>query len=255
MDLYVLGQALFTTVRKKHLTFLAASIAFYAFLSVIPVLVLILVLGTAVGEEAFATRVIALVEDVLSPTATATLQETLQNQTGSSIGILGIVGLLWSSLSVFRGLNIAFVEIYDGHKSISLLTQLRNGIITVLSIGCVVIAISLTSTLVQLSFISHWGIMFVLLFVMFYPIYYLLPPVSVSLRSVLPGVTLAVISWLLLQAGFRLYTTVSSKSALYGALGAAFLLLIWFYAASFFLLLGVALNSIIRQENESELVQ
>lgn len=252
MDLYVVGQVLLTTVRKKHLTFLAASIAFYAFLSVIPVLILILVLGTAVGEEEFATRVIALVEDVLSPTATTTLQETLQNQPGGSIGVLGIVGLLWSSLSVFRGLNIAFVEIYDDRKSISLLTQLRNGIVTVLSIGCIIIAITLTSVFVQLPLVSHWGIMFVFLFVMFYPIYYLLPPVSVSLRSVLPGVILAAVSWLLLQGGFRLYTTVSSKSALYGTLGAAFLLLIWFYAASIFLLLGVALNAIIWQENEED---
>lgn len=245
MDLYAVGQTLLTTAREKHLTFLAASIAFYAFLSVIPVLVLILVLGTAIGEEAFASTVIGLVEDVLSPTATNTLQETLQSQTGSSIGMLGIIGLLWSSLSVFRGLNIAFVEIYDDRKSIPLRTQLRNGIITVLSIGCVITTIAVTGIFVELPVVSHWGVVFALLFVMFYPIYYLLPPISVSLKSILPGVTLAAVSWLLLQGGFRLYTTISSKSALYGALGTAFLLLIWFYAASIFLLLGAALNAIL----------
>lgn len=248
MSLYTLGQTLLTTARKKHLTFLAASITFYAFLSVIPVLILILVLGTAIGEEAFATRVIGIVEDILSPTATETLKETLNSQTGSSIGVLGIIGLLWSSLSVFRGLNIAFVEIYDDHKSIPLYTQLQNGIITILSIGCMITAITVTSVFVQLPVVPRWMIMFVLLFALFYPIYYLLPPLSVSLRRIFPGVALAAISWLLLQEGFRVYTAISSKSALYGALGTAFLPLLWFYVASIFLLLGAALNAILSSQ-------
>lgn len=247
MDLRVVVRSLLATVREKHLTFLAASIAFYAFLSIIPLLVLILVTGTVVGEEAFATTVVTLVEDVLSPTATDTLEETLQQQSGRRIGVLGSLGLLWSSLSVFRGLNIAFAKIYDQRESISLLTQLRNGIITAISIGSVITAMAITSIFVRLPSISRWSILLVLLLVVFYLLYYFLPPVPVSPLNVLPGVVLATVSWLVLRGGFQLYVAFSGKSAVYGTLGAAFLLLIWFYAASSFLLLGAALNAVIAE--------
>lgn len=249
MDLHAIGRAVLTTARKKHITFLAASIAFYAFLSVIPLLVLVLAVGTAVGEEAFATTVVSLVEDVLSPTATDTLEETLRNQTGSTIGAVGFLGLLWSSLSVFRGLNIAFVAIYDERATISLGTQLRNGIISVVSIGSVITVIAVTSIIAPFPAVFRWGIVLVVLLVVFYPLFYFLPPIAVSVRSVLPGVLLATISWLLLQTGFQLYVAVSGRSAVYGTLGAAFLLLIWFYAASVFLLLGAALNAVLATES------
>lgn len=253
MDVQVVGRALLTRVREKHLTFLAASIAFYAFLSIIPLLVLVLVVGTTVGEEAFATTVVMLVEDVLSPAAVDTVEETLQQETGSTIGILGFLGLLWSSLSVFRGLNIAFGEIYDQYESISLVTQVRNGIITALSIGSVVAVIAATSVLVSFPSASRWGISLVLLLVVFYPLYYFLPPDSVSVLGVLPGVVVATVSWVLLQGGFQLYIAISGRSAVYGTLGAAFLLLIWFYAASVFLLLGAALNATLATERMGEL--
>ena len=59
-----------------------------------------------------------------------------------------------------------------------------------------------------------------------------------------PGVVVAIILWLLVSLGFRLYLHFfNSYSATYGSLGAVIILMLWFYLTGAAILLGGEINS------------
>ena len=62
-------------------------------------------------------------------------------------------------------------------------------------------------------------------------------------RWLSPGVVVAVILWLLVSLGFRLYLHFfNSYSATYGSLGALIVLMLWFYLTGAAILLGGEIN-------------
>jgi membrane protein len=76
------------------------------------------------------------------------------------------------------------------------------------------------------------------------PVYYVLPPVDVSLREVLPGAIVAAVGWVLLQAGFGVYATTAGRYGAYGIVGAILLFVTWLYFASIVVLVGGAVNAV-----------
>jgi membrane protein len=86
----------------------------------------------------------------------------------------------------------------------------------------------------------------VVLALSFLPIYYVLPPVEVSVREALPGAVVAAVGWVLLQVGFRVYAANAGRYAAYGLIGAVLLFVTWLYFASIGVLLGAAVNAVRR---------
>lgn len=75
-----------------------------------------------------------------------------------------------------------------------------------------------------------------------------------GIRTILPGVLLAMVSWLLVSIGFSVYVErFANYSVIYGTLGAVIMLLVWLYLASFILIFGAEFNAAlfaIREEKE-----
>jgi membrane protein len=70
-----------------------------------------------------------------------------------------------------------------------------------------------------------------------------LPASDYRRRWLSPGVVVAVILWLLVSLGFRLYLHFfNSYSATYGSLGALIILMFWFYLTGAAILLGAEIN-------------
>lgn len=64
------------------------------------------------------------------------------------------------------------------------------------------------------------------------------------IKTIMPGVALAMISWLVVSVGFSVYVeNVANYSVIYGTLGAVIVLLIWLYLTSFILILGAEFNA------------
>ena len=62
-------------------------------------------------------------------------------------------------------------------------------------------------------------------------------------RAILPGAALATLSWIILSFGYSLYTeNFSNYSAIYGALSAIIVLMIWLYLTALTLILGAEFN-------------
>lgn len=72
-----------------------------------------------------------------------------------------------------------------------------------------------------------------------------------SIRTLLPGITLSLVSWLVISIGFSVYVENFGKySIIYGALGTVIVLLIWLYMTSFLLILGAEFNAALVQLGE-----
>ena len=77
-------------------------------------------------------------------------------------------------------------------------------------------------------------------------VYWAVPNVNYPYRLITPGAALAVIAWVLGSLGFSFYlSNFANYSAIYGSLGVAFALLIYFYISAAVLLFGAEVNAAI----------
>jgi membrane protein len=78
-------------------------------------------------------------------------------------------------------------------------------------------------------------------------IYWLVPSVDQPFRLITPGAALAVIAWVISSLGFSFYlANFADYSVVYGSLGAAIALLLYFYISAGVLLLGAEVNEAIK---------
>ncbi|QCW03747.1 YhjD/YihY/BrkB family envelope integrity protein [Natrinema pallidum] len=237
-------------IQEKNVTFMAASIAYQAFISLIPLLVLVFFLVSFLGSEGLAQQVSSATEGFLPESGQLILEDGIEGSTGSAgTSIIGLLVLLWGSLKIFRGLDTAFSEIYASTEDNSLVDQLRDGAVVFGTIGVALAAAGATSIVFAFFPNSHFiGLLNPLLLVVgltiaFLPMYYLFPDVDVSIRGVLPGVIVAAVGWAALQSLFQVYVAISSSSDSAGPIGAILLLLTWLYFGGLILLVGAVVNA------------
>ncbi|MFC5972564.1 YihY/virulence factor BrkB family protein [Halomarina salina] len=247
-------RAIVREARVEKLTFMAGSIAYHAFVSLLPALVLLFAVSSTLGvsvqggiEELTGTLLSQDVSRQLIDDITSTNQST-------SLSIVGLAVLVWGSLRIFRGLDTAFSDIYESEAANTFTDQITDG---VLVLGTFAVAI-VAAVWVQSRFpITGGGPLVALvgglvtvvgLTVAFLPMYYVFPDADVSVTEVLPGVVVASVGLTLFALLFKVYITFSGNadSAQSGSLVAAIILLLtWLYFSSLVILLGVAVNAVL----------
>lgn len=71
-------------------------------------------------------------------------------------------------------------------------------------------------------------------------------------KAILPGITAALVSWLLVSIGFSFYVeNFAHYSVIYGTLGTMIVLLMWLYMTAIILILGAELNSALQTVREN----
>jgi membrane protein len=245
-------RAMAAETKENHLTFMAGSLAFYAFLSLIPLFILAFIAASVVGGEAFAQQVTGLLESVLTDSAREVLADVLTDpsgQTGASA--LGLATLLWSALKLFRGLDIAFDAVYGVREAKSLLKQLRDAIVVLVAVGLAVGTVVLVGGVLALvplfPTVERFGALLLVvgLSVAFLPLYYFVPDVELSVLEVLPGTVLAAFGWALTEFAFGFYVAYAGQYAAYGVVGGVLLVLIWLYYSCSVLLFGAVVNVVL----------
>ena len=244
--------------RSDRITFIAAGLAYYALISFVPLLLLALVVTSFFGEIELVSMLVAEVSQTLGEESGELLTEALTGAAGrGGATVFSLAVLLWSGLRLFRGLDIAFSEVYGDPGPQSILAQLRNAAITLGAVG-----ISVSATVIIGAVIAGLGIGMIVegrdtigivgtavlplgLTVAFLPLYYVLPGADVTVREALPGALFAAIGWTALQTVFRLYATIAGSYQAYGVLGGVLLLVTFLYFGGLILLLGTVLNAVL----------
>lgn len=238
--------------RVKNVPFMAGSIAYSAFVSLLPLVLLLTIAAAVVGGESLADRVQVVTENYLSPSGQSLLADSIA-QASSQVGlsILGVVVLLWGVLRVFRALDTAFSAIYDTQLRNDLPNQFKDGIVVLVSLAVALfvvlvagLALRLVPTL-PLPQLTEEVLLIFALSIVFAPIFYVFPDVDLSFKRIVPGAVFAAVGWTVLNAGFGVYVAYSSTQALYGVIGGVILLITFLYFGALVILIGAVTNVVL----------
>ncbi|WP_137288917.1 YihY/virulence factor BrkB family protein [Natronorubrum halophilum] len=246
--------------RERQISVKSAGLAYHAFNTLVPLVILALVGITLVDS----------LEPLIETLETATgLEGTvtdggLEGAVGTGANrlraaLLALVILLWSAVRLFQAVNSAFTDVYGSRKSESYVnTAATVTLVTALNVVLVTLTLTAGVALVSVVGISLsvliggiWAttastaLLAGLLLAVFLPMYYLFPQPDVSVGEVLPGTAFAALSWTVLAVGFRIYVATSGSVALFGIAGAILLVLTWVYLGGLCLLLGAVLNAVL----------
>jgi len=245
-----------TAVRSDQVTFIAASLAYYAFVSLLPLLLLAVAAASVFGGQELADAVAVQVSAALGEQAGTLVVDALTSSAGRGGATVASVGvLLWSGLKLFRGLDVAFATVYRVPQPAGLLRQVLDGLT---ALGAVVVGVALTvvvgaviarfeAALPSVPLVNVVGtlVLVLSLTVSLFPLYYVLPDRPVRVSEALPGALLAAVGWTALQVGFRVYAANAATYQAYGVLGGALLLVTWLYVGGLILLVGAVLNAVL----------
>ena len=249
------GKAVVALVREREVSFLAAAIAYYAFVSLLPALLLLLVVAATLGGPELAAEVVAATGNALSPVGQELVRSTLVDAAGATPATLvGVVLLGWSTLKVFRGLDVAFSRIYGTEPAGSLVGRVRDAAVALGAVGAGLAALVAVGVAVSYAGVALAGALgtvalVAVLSVVFFPLFVIFPDAGGDLADAVPGTVFAAVGWTLLGTGFRLYAGMAGQFDVYGVLGAVLLLVTWYYAGATVLLVGAALNAVLAERD------
>jgi membrane protein len=238
-------------------THLAAMVAYFALLSFVPLVFLALsLLGLAPRAEASNIFIKELKHAFpgTSLDSIIKLVHHVQNN-AKTLGIIGAVGLLWSSTSLFSALESALNIVYGlpnrrflHGKGIA--AALMAGVLTTLFVSLVVGAFGVEVLQHHLGFANNSALAYVVsigaslagVFVFLLAVYSWLPNTDVSLREALPG---AVVGALVLEASFQvlpIFVRHANVNVTLRTLGGPAILLIWLYVMANVIVFGGEIN-------------
>ncbi len=237
---------------------LAASIAFWAFFSIFPLLIGILsLISHFLESSSMQARIFETVTEML-PGSAEMVMDNLDAvvRFRGTMGLVAILGLFWTAAKVFgaisRSVNRAIGMEQQQRPLLSKLryfgTAVAVSILIIVSLGVtVVLELVLEAPALSglgldpgaVSWFQGWPASFILVFLIFTLIYKLTPSTEVVWSQVFPGALLATLLFELGQAGFALYLDkVANLKAVYGSLSSIIVLLLWLYISAFILILG-----------------
>lgn len=243
---------LVATLRENFALLIAGSLAYSAFMSILPLITLTLVVATVFGGQEFVDAAMQFVAQYTPPSLQDLFRQALQNTAGrAAVSLVSLGLILWSALRVFRTLDTSFSMFYNTTGVDGIVGKTRDALLVV---GSLFVALVVTVGLGLAASLLPWlplngllapVVLLVPLVIAFLPMYYVFPDTQVTVREVLPGAVVAAVGWTGLQFGFSLYVTYASQSQVYGTLGAVLLVLTWLYLAGLLLLAGVAVNVVL----------
>ncbi|MBX5474799.1 MAG: YihY/virulence factor BrkB family protein [Thermoleophilia bacterium] len=239
-------------------THLAAMVAYFALVSFVPLVFLALaLLGLAHRADAsdFFVRELERAFPGSSLESILSLVHRVQDN-ATALGIIGGVGLLWSSLSLFSALESALNIVYDRPNRRFLRGK---GIAATMMVGSIVtLFVSLVVGAIGVEALRHYApsvassaaIAYLLsiaasllgVFLFLLAVYRLLPNAAVSLRDALPG---AVAAAVLLEASFQVlpvFVRFADVNVTLRVLGGPAILLLWLYVMANVIVFCAELN-------------
>jgi len=240
---------------------LAASIAYYSLLSLIPLsLGLASILGFFIGSPEVQERVATAIAGVI-PVSQEYAEETLRliARTRAITGAIGLLGLLWPSMAVFGIIRKTVNFMWGGTKPRPFLQErlidftltVVGGVLIVAPIGLTVLVGLLGDLLKQafpdVAIVSGDALLTrafpyvspLVSFIVFMVLYRYLPNTRVTYREIWPGALLASQAFEVTKWGFLWYArNFAVYDNIYGPIGALMVLLGWVWVSADILLYG-----------------
>src|SRR5918997_1179227 len=252
-------------VKSDNVPLLAAGVAFFALLALVPSLVALVSVYGLVAEPADIQRNI---EDALAAAPTevrdlvsSQLSSIVESEpSGLRLGVaVGLALALWSASRgvkyLISALNVAYDE-EEGRKFFKL-----RGLALAFTLGAIVLAAVALGALVVLPatldsggsegaappalLIVRWPLFAIVGLAALAVLYRWAPDRQrARWRWVSPGAIFAVIGWVIASVGFSIYTAnFGNYNETYGALGAIVVVMLWLFISAYVVIVGAELNA------------
>jgi len=239
----------------------AASIAYYALLSLFPFLLLVIgLLGAVTADDADRIEVLSFVFRYF-PTQLdfVTGQLDALREARLQLGVAGSLALIWGSLGVFGAVTSAVNEAWGVEKQRSFWKHRLVSFLMLVAAGSVMMLALLLVTLIQMAQATWFGAMLarftwlanlqsfavrnlatMLLIVGVGLVFYFIPNAKTRFRDVWVGAVLTGLLWRVAFQGFAWYIRVNAGlKMIHGSVAAVIVFLLWVYVSSIILMYGV----------------
>jgi membrane protein len=230
-------------------------IAYYAFLSIFPLLlVFISILGFVLQGDPSARATI--VGSALREFPIAGANVSKLNGSGVGLGV-GLVGTLWSGLAITLAVENAFSRVYGipPREQPNFLLARWRGLKLLVVIGVLQVLATVAAGAVAGGFggvlVTVAGIVVALLLdlVLFFVVFRFLIPTVIPTRQLWPGIVIAAIGWDVLQAlgGVYIGHVVKGADQTYGTFAAVIGLIAWLYLGARILIYAAEINVVLER--------
>jgi membrane protein len=266
--IYRFGQDFSEDFSKQNISAYAASIAFFVFLSIVPMLMMIctIIPFTPLTEADLVLLVTDVTPDMIDPLAESLIGEVYEKSAG--IMSIAIVATIWSAgkgvMALMRGLN-AINRVEKKHNYI--LIRLKASFYTILMLIVVMLSLFIMvfgNQLVSLilhrlpklqdvvSFAMNFRflVVWVVLTLLFAVIYAYVPDERLRFREQIPGATFSAVSWSIFSWGFSMYLNYNDSYGIYGSLSIVIIALLWMYFCMYIIMIGAYLNRYLRTSDQ-----
>jgi membrane protein len=254
----------------------AATLTYYAMMSLFPALLVGVTLLGLFGQQGIVTDATNYLTDHgLDGDTAKVVTKVLRNMVNASGGALGAT-LVISVLLALNGASGAFGAagralnlVYGVEESRGMvrrkLTDLATALVVIVLFAVVLASIflggqiaddlfgkiGLGSTAASVWSYVRWPVALVAAMVAYALVYGVAPNVQPRrIRWITPGAAVGVALWIVLSLGFSIYVrNFSSYGAVYGAFAAAIVLLLWLYLSANAFLFGAELDAELRRES------
>ena len=234
-------------------------IAYFALLSFVPLTFLALSLLGLAGRADESSYLVTELKRVFPGTSVSAIVSAVRTvqRNAATLGIVGGIALVWTSISFFSVLESAFNIVY-GRPNRSFLRGKALAVLLMIAL-LVTLFVGLLAGSIGFDIFKRYApgvvkngvvayalsvlVSFAAVFAFLAAVYYLLTNVKMSFRDVLPGAAIAAV---MLEASFQVlpvYVRLAKISIALQAFGGPALLLVWLYVMANAIVFGAEVNS------------
>ncbi len=261
------------TMSARRIDLVAAGVAFYALFALFPAMAALVSVFGYFADPALIESAIEQYNELLPPEAIdlvlAQLDQLMlaQERTLGWTSLASLAVALWSARLGVAGLTRGLTAIYGLPPRGGIVFYAHALALTVAMVMVGVVALGLLVVLpILLTFfplggfygavaeVARWLLALAVVLAGL-ALFYRFGPnrarIDRSRRWLWPGLLMAVVVWLAASVGLNLYLAhFADYNEVYGSIGAVVVLMLWFYASAYAILLGGVLNAVLEERHE-----
>jgi membrane protein len=254
-------------VIKDNVLGLAAEVAYFFFLALVPALLFLVALASFFPIQELTGQIVGALSRFAPADVLALIRDQLeqigQNDNGGLLTV-GLIGTIWSASSGMSSTMSTLNQAYHVTerrswwrvRSTAILLTATLATFVLISFALVLVGPAAAETIASKGGLGpvftwsweilQWPIIVVLIMTALASVYYIGPDVQQQWIWVMPGAVLGTLLWLSASLGFKWYISeFANYQKTYGAIGGAMVTLLWFYVSGLAMLIGAEINAVL----------
>ena len=258
-------------MNHRQIKALPEQIAFNLIMAIVPLLVVIVQLGTylSLNTDLVKYLITAYAPQEVQQLLLYLFDTTSAPQSGTLFVLLTAISFFWLISKGFYGISIAANTTYQVPlMKFAYLERIFSFMMLCFMILLLVVAIILAlfgqaiislvfhllniqvdSYMIILLNIIRSTISFISYFSFFVLLFYLAPTIKIKIHEIIPGALVTAVGWSVASIGFSFYVNyIANYNKFYGSLSVIIILLFWLYILGYTIMIGLQVNYILKRD-------